>query len=393
MDSELRNSNEASHMDDILDDPLTSALDDFSQSLASPLTNQGTIAKNKVSTIKSDEKNADVFTSPVAKSDCSPTDQTTSSQYNISDNESRDKADSETQEESDIHIEERTHTNSFISSLHMWYHIGSSQQQLLKKVGTILLISILILCSGTFITYRIVVHHLITEQQETYQTYSFNPGHIISNAKFFDSSSMSVEQIQEKLSQLGSHCNGTNCLANKQFETHNWTASAGCRAYISPGMQSAAQIIGSAAQSCGINPKVLIVILQKEQGLVTATNPTDESYRIAMGLSCPDHSACNAQYYGFFNQVFGTAERFQYYKNHLSEYNYQVHRINAVRFSPNAACGTQDIYIENEATALLYTYTPYQPNQAALEQTGNSCSSWGNLNFAWIYRQWFGNTQ
>ncbi|MBO5632238.1 MAG: hemagglutinin [Aeriscardovia sp.] len=242
-------------------------------------------------------------------------------------------------------------------------------------------------------TYRIVVYHLITKQQETYQTYGFNPGHIISNANFFDSSSMSVEQIQEKLSQLGSQCNGTNCLASKQFETHNWAASTGCRAYISPGMQSAAQIIGSAAQSCGINPKVLIVILQKEQGLVTATNPTDESYRIAMGLSCPDHSACNAQYYGFFNQVFGTAERFQYYKNHLSEYNYQVHHINAVRFNPNAACGTQDIYIENEATALLYTYTPYQPNQAALEQTGNSCSSWGNLNFAWIYRQWFGNTQ
>lgn len=391
MDSELQSSNEASHMDNTLDDPLASALDDFSQSLASPLTNQETIAKDKPT--ESAEKNADVFTSPVSNDSRSSTDQAPSIQYDNSDSDHGNETDSEIQEESTIRIEAITHTNSLISSLHLWYHTGSHQQQLLKKVGIILLISVLVLCSGTFITYRIVVHHLITKQQETYQTYGFNPGHIISNANFFDSSSMSVEQIQEKLSQLGSQCNGTNCLASKQFETHNWAASTGCRAYISPGMQSAAQIIGSAAQSCGINPKVLIVILQKEQGLVTATNPTDESYRIAMGLSCPDHSACNAQYYGFFNQVFGTAERFQYYKNHLSEYNYQVHHINAVRFNPNAACGTQDIYIENEATALLYTYTPYQPNQAALEQTGNSCSSWGNLNFAWIYRQWFGNTQ
>ena len=38
--------------------------------------------------------------------------------------------------------------------------------------------------------------------------------------------------------------------------------------------ETAAQIIWNVAQSCGINPEVLIVLLQKEQGLVTSNAPS-----------------------------------------------------------------------------------------------------------------------
>jgi hypothetical protein len=52
------------------------------------------------------------------------------------------------------------------------------------------------------------------------------------------------------------------------------------------------------------------------------------------------------------------------------------------------------VFIENRATALLYIYTPYQPNAAALRAgtgEGNACSSYGNRNFSIIYANWFGN--
>ena len=53
-----------------------------------------------------------------------------------------------------------------------------------------------------------------------------------------------------------------------------------------------------------------------------------------------------------------------------------------------------EVYIENTATALLYIYTPYQPNLAALEAgagEGDACSTYGNRNFSIIYSGWFGD--
>lgn len=68
--------------------------------------------------------------------------------------------------------------------------------------------------------------------------------------------------------------------------------------------------------------------------------------------------------------------------------------LNYVRYNPNAGCGGSDVYIENKATALLYIYTPYQPNEAALKAgagEGDACSTYGNRNFAIIYNSMFGN--
>ena len=54
------------------------------------------------------------------------------------------------------------------------------------------------------------------------------------------------------------------------------------------------------------------------------------------------------------------------------------------------------VYIQNQATAGLYNYTPYRPNQAALDAgygTGDSCSAYGNRNFWLYFTDWFGSTQ
>ena len=51
--------------------------------------------------------------------------------------------------------------------------------------------------------------------------------------------------------------------------------------------------------------------------------------------------------------------------------------------------------IQNTATASLYNYTPYQPNAAALAAypgTGDACSAYGNRNFFYLFRKYFGST-
>jgi hypothetical protein len=82
-------------------------------------------------------------------------------------------------------------------------------------------------------------------------------------------------------------------LKNAKFEIPETPATAPndvgpCAAIPANPQASAAQVIHAIATACGINPRVLIVTLQKEQGLVTSTKPTEYMYRAAMGFGCPD---------------------------------------------------------------------------------------------------------
>ncbi len=164
---------------------------------------------------------------------------------------------------------------------------------------------------------------------------------------------------------------------------------------IPAGAKSAAQIIYDVAQSQSINPKVLLVLLQKEQIIVTDDWPVEIQYRSATGYGCPDTAACDSQYYGFYNQVYRAAWQFNLYKANPNSYTHRAGVNNNVRFSPIASCGTSSVFIENQATASLYNYTPYQPNQAALNNLyglGDGCSAYGNRNFWRLYTDWFGST-
>ncbi|WP_229051817.1 hypothetical protein [Aeromicrobium sp. Leaf350] len=224
----------------------------------------------------------------------------------------------------------------------------------------------------------------------------FRPGNIISDAVFFDTGTMSVAQIQSFLDAQGSRCTDAYCLKHINLISVNKAADAYCNGYASPGYEKAATIIWKVAQSCGVNPQVILVMLQKEQGLVTTTAPTDGKYRAAMGMGCPDTSACDAQYYGFGNQVYAGIRQMRVYE--LSgRYTWNNPGTSpTIRYHPNAACGGTPVYIENQATANLYYYTPYQPNAASIAAgagTGDSCSSYGNRNFYRYFSDWFGSTQ
>ncbi|MCL2652166.1 MAG: S-layer homology domain-containing protein [Propionibacteriaceae bacterium] len=159
--------------------------------------------------------------------------------------------------------------------------------------------------------------------------------------------------------------------------------------------QSAAQIIFDVSQKYQINPQVLIVLLQKEQSLITDTSPNSNQYKIATGYGCPDTAACNSVYYGFKNQLSNAANLFRTVLDGGWS-NYPAYTTVYVQYNPSASCGGSNLYIANRATSSLYRYTPYQPNAAVLANPPGSvvaCGAYGNSNFYSFFTDWFGSTQ
>ena len=269
-----------------------------------------------------------------------------------------------------------------------------------QTLGAALMAAVLVvaLCilAVRFVSYRLTVNRVVSHQEQLSQEYVFNPGRIITDHRFHDIVDMNTDDVQAFLDQKGAACNGSTCLRSLHMDVPDRPGDGLCDAYKGGKGQSAAQIIDGAARACGISQKVLLTMLQKEQHLVATDQPaTQVQLQSAMGLSCPDDAECDTRYAGFFNQVYGAAHRFRYYQAHRDQYAYQTKALNDVRFSPDVSCGSGKVYIENDATALLYIYTPYQPNEAALQAgdgEGDRCSSYGNRNFVIIYNNWFGRS-
>ncbi|MGY1987006.1 hypothetical protein ACI792_12330 [Blastococcus sp. SYSU DS0669] len=230
----------------------------------------------------------------------------------------------------------------------------------------------------------------------------FNPGNIISDSVFFDGAGMSPDDVRKFIELKGMNCragsDGTPCLKDYRQDTTARPADQYCSGYAAGSQESAATIISKAARACNVSPRVLLVMLQKEQSLVTNTGSSlyERRYREAMGYACPDTAPCDPAYNGFQNQVYSAARRFQVYKVHPTSYGYRAGRTNTVLYHPNRDCGSSQVYIHNQATAGLYIYTPYQPNAAALAAgygSGDACSAYGNRNFWLYFTDWFTSTQ
>jgi len=233
---------------------------------------------------------------------------------------------------------------------------------------------------------------------------NFDPGLIISDSVFFDFGTMTAEDIQRFLdSQVpvcGSSSTGMPCLKNYKSDTPEKAAEVGKCQYM-PAQKniSAAQIIYNIAKACGINPRVLLVTLQKEQGLVQARIPSPYMYRAAMGYGCPDSDPgiCGKVWTGLFNQLYKAAGQFQWYGDPNGSFTYlRPGRTVSISYHPSASrnCGKQTFTLKSQATANLYYYTPFVPNTASLANlrgTGDTCSSYGNRNFWRFYWDWFGS--
>jgi len=218
---------------------------------------------------------------------------------------------------------------------------------------------------------------------------------------------MNVSQIQSFLNSKVPSCDTNGSQPATEYGrsdlTHTQYAAASgwssppytcLRDYSENGL-SAAQIIYNTAQQYTINPQVLIVLLQKEQGLVTDSWPLATQYKTATGYGCPDTAACDTQYYGFTNQINWSAKMFHaILTNNSSWYTPYVLGNNYIRWNPADSCGGSTVNIQNRSTQALYNYTPYQPNQAALNAgygSGDSCGAYGNRNFYLYFTDWFGS--
>ncbi len=229
----------------------------------------------------------------------------------------------------------------------------------------------------------------------------FDPGNIISDSVFYNTTAMTADQIRDFIDQQGADCTSTWCLRNLRITTTSQPGDQYCQAYTGGTGEDAAIVIAKFSTACGINPQVMLVTLQKESGLLSRTDTTAATYNAAWGWHCPDtgpdgSANCDPAYAGFFNQGYGMAKQWARYRVDPGKYNYQAgHTVDILWNVAESGCGGAPVTIANQATASLYNYTPYQPNTASLAAypgTGDACSSYGNRNFFRMFQRYFGST-
>lgn len=233
---------------------------------------------------------------------------------------------------------------------------------------------------------------------------SFDQGYLISDYAFFNRSAMSEAEIQAFLETRSGVCQNTRCLDILRQSSASRAATARCAAYTGGANERISRIIFQVQAACGVSAKVLLVTLQKEQGLITSTTPSERAVNYALGYGCPDTSPCDPTFAGIGVQLYFAAAQFQRYRLNPGAFRHPVGvafnlATHPRTFTPVAGatppqCPTIRVTIRNQATAGLYNYTPYTPNTAAISNlygTGDSCSSYGNRNFWRLYTDWFGS--
>lgn len=226
----------------------------------------------------------------------------------------------------------------------------------------------------------------------------FDPGYIISDSQFYDPDGMTADEIKAFLNARIGACQNGKCLnvvkVPLESRPPRYAADAPyslvCDA-ITGGDLWVWEVIYRVQVACGISAKVILVTLQKEQGLVTKTAPSDYALMYAMGYGCPDTGGCTSAVAGLGYQLYQGARQLKTYKL-WTGWRFQPGP-EYISYHPSGSCGGTTVDIRNFATAALYNYTPYQPNAAALGNmygTGDSCSSYGNRNFWRYYSDWFG---
>ncbi len=201
----------------------------------------------------------------------------------------------------------------------------------------------------------------------------FNKNYIISQFQMFDYNSMSLSEIQNFLVSKNSY------LAN--YYTDGWPVNcdiktgsdqSNCQTMVK---MKASEIIYSAAQRYKINPRLILVMLQKEQGLiqwegVPPTKRLDWACGYAVCDNCRLDNPKIQKYKGFGKQVDNVAGAMRFYFDHYNVYAYI--KKSGVSYSLDG----QIVKPQNQATANLYTYTPHVS---------------GNYTFWRVYQRYFGD--
>ncbi|MFA6994969.1 MAG: hypothetical protein WC249_00990 [Patescibacteria group bacterium] len=228
----------------------------------------------------------------------------------------------------------------------------------------------------------------------------FNPNKIIEDGELLNYSSMNLTDIQNFLQNKGSFLanyivTSTNGVlksasqiiydaTNNNFDCDGVTLSA------SP---TEAEKSAKCRHITTVNPKLILVLLQKEESLIEDSNPSQTHLDWATGYGCPDSWVCNPYYKGFGKQVNSAALQFLAYMNEPQPYYKKAGQtyIAKDKYSPlktpaeaissgnyNDIISSPDmvsVIPQNQATAALYSYTPHIFN--------------GNYNFYQLWNRYF----
>ena len=121
--------------------------------------------------------------------------------------------------------------------------------------------------------------------------------------------------------------------------------------------KSAAQIMVDAANAHGINPIEMLVRVQMEEGLVSATTAPAATVKIAFGCGCPSSPVCSEKYMGFANQADCAAGTLR--RSMDKAVTTQGTVSGWARSKAKETVDGVTIVPANAVTAALYTYTPY----------------------------------
>ena len=157
---------------------------------------------------------------------------------------------------------------------------------------------------------------------------TFDPNMVVSDRSFRAVGSMSQAQVQ-------------SFLAAQTGILKTYTAPD-----VNGVVKPASQIVWEAAQAFGVNPKVVLVTLQKEQGLLTGTAPTAKALDWAMGCGVPDSHILNTAYKGFGKQLWYGARSLD---------------VDGAAWHAGITkkCSDGIVMPANVSTHSLYTYTPW----------------------------------
>ncbi len=166
----------------------------------------------------------------------------------------------------------------------------------------------------------------------------FNPAFILSDAELQDCNSLSSIDIQKFLDSRGSYL--------RSYQTEDETGT----------IKTAAEIIYDAAKNYKINPKYILVTLQKEQSLITDDSPTIKQLNGATGYGINESCGWQCPTYlrntGFGKQVAASAGLMRWYYDN-NDKSYIKKKDTPVKID------NQEIIPGSWATAFLYTYTPH----------------------------------
>lgn len=174
---------------------------------------------------------------------------------------------------------------------------------------------------------------------------SFNPNYIISDYELTDYQSMTVNDIQDFLN-----------LTNSPLKNYITTDIDGRK-------KLASEIIYQASQRYKINPRVILVLLQREKSLITKKQINEDDLNWATGFACYDNSRPVSKFRGFTTQIDRAAWRFRYYLEHPWQFKFKIGQKTKtlVNWKDRIFTPQYSKYVtpENLATASLYNYAPH----------------------------------